>query len=154
VTTPLTILVSRLVTAPIVIFAFATLVRGYKGVGDGFAAGLIAALAVLLQYPALGPNAARQLLPVHRARALARGGLVAAVVLAFAPLAFGDPPLTHAPEPGSEPSHIGSIELTTAFAFDLAIAVLVVGVVVTIFDALAAVAAEREEDDAREGETT
>ena len=144
---PLTILVSRIITAPILIFAFATLVRGYSGVGDGFAAGLIAALAVLLQYPALGPEAARRLLPVARARALARGGLLAALVLAFVPLIFGDPPLTHAPEPGKEATHVGSIELTTAFAFDVAICVLVVGVVVTIFDALAAVAAEREEEE-------
>jgi multisubunit Na+/H+ antiporter MnhB subunit len=153
VTTPLTLLVARLVTAPILIFAFATLVRGYSGVGDGFAAGLIAALAVLLQYPALGPEAARRLLPVERARVLARGGLLAAIVLAFVPLLFGDPPLTHAPPPGTEAAHVGSIELTTAFAFDVAIAVLVVGVVVTIFDALAAVARERE-DEAEEAEST
>jgi multisubunit Na+/H+ antiporter MnhB subunit len=148
--TPLTLLVSRVVTAPLVIVAFATLVRGYQGVGDGFAAGLIAALAVLLQYPALGPTAARRLLPVGRARAAARNALVAAILLALVPLAFGDPLLTHAPEAGEEPAHVGSIELTTAFAFDVAICVLVVGVVVTIFDALAAVAQEREEERERE----
>ncbi len=154
--TPLTVLVSRLVTAPIVMVALAMLVRGYKGVGDGFAAGLVAALAVLLLYPAIGPTAARRLLPVERARAAARNALVAAVLLALVPLAFGDAPLTHAPAPGDEPAHVGSIELTTAFAFDLAICVLVVGVVVTIFDALAAVAAEREEEerDGQEAEAT
>ena len=145
-TSPLTLLVARLLTAPILMFAVATLVRGYSGVGDGFAAGLIAALAVLLQYPALGPAGARRLLPVGRARAFARGGLLAAVVLALVPLAFGDPVLTHAPPPGNEPVHIGAIELTTAFAFDVAICILVVGVVVTIFDALAAVAEERESE--------
>ena len=149
-TSPLTLLVSRLVTAPILIFAVATLVRGYSGVGDGFAAGLIAALAVLLQYPALGPSAARALFPVERARAAARVALLAAVTLALVPLLFDDPPLTHAPEPGKEPAHVGSIELTTAFLFDVAICVLVVGVVVTIFDALAAVAAEREEEEGGE----
>lgn len=146
-TSPLTVLVSRLVTAPILMYAAATLVRGYSGVGDGFAAGLIAALAVLLQYPALSPAAARRLLPVDRARAVARVGLLGAIVLAIAPLAWGDPPLTHQPRPGTEPGHIGSIELTTAFAFDVAICVLVVGVVVTIFDALATVAAEREQEE-------
>jgi multisubunit Na+/H+ antiporter MnhB subunit len=150
ITSPLTVLVARVVTAPILIVALATLVRGYKGVGDGFAGGLIAALAVLLQYPAFGPDGARRLLPVHRAPQVALAGLFGALVLAVAPLAWGDPVLTHAPAPGTEPAHVGSIDIATAFAYDVAIFVLVLGVVVAIFDALAHAAMDDDETEAAE----
>ena len=59
VTTVLTRMVARLLLAPVLVVAAAVLVKGYADVGDGFAAGVIAALGVLLQYLAFGRAAVR-----------------------------------------------------------------------------------------------
>lgn len=142
--TVLTQVVSRLLLAPVLAVAVAVLVKGYGGPGDGFAAGVIAALGVLLQYVAFGRDAVRAVLPVRHARTLTFAGLGLAVVIAFVPLAFGDPVLTHRPAAGTDPIYLGTLELITAFAFDVAIFVLVLGAVLTVLDAIAGSQLERE----------
>lgn len=141
-TSVLTQTLARLLLGPILMVALAVLVKGYADVGDGFAAGVIAALGILLQYLALGRAEATRLLPVRLVPPLAFAGLLAALAVAFWPLLVGDPVFTHVPAPGEDALHLGTVELVTAFAFDVAVFLLVVGAVVGIIHAIAQVAEE------------
>ncbi|HSK16676.1 MAG TPA: MnhB domain-containing protein [Gaiellaceae bacterium] len=141
-TGPLTETVVRSLLAPSFVVAFAILVKGYSDVGDGFTAGVVAALGVLLQYTAFGRRAVAEALPVRLAPAVALGGLLLAAVVSFAPVLWDAPPLTHYPRPGEDVIHIGTLELLTAVAFDAGVFLLVLGISVGIVDALAH-AAER-----------
>jgi multicomponent Na+:H+ antiporter subunit B len=142
VTTAMTRVAARLLLAPTVVIAIAILVKGYSDVGDGFNAGVIAALGVLLQYLAFGYREAERMLPVRLAPAGAIAGLMLALVVTFAPLAWGDPPLTHLPAPGADVVHLGTLELLTAVAFDIGVFLLVFGAAVGIIRTIA-LAAER-----------
>ena len=137
-TSVLTRSVARALLAPGLVVAAAILVKGYADVGDGFAAGLVASLAILLQYVALGRDTVARALPVVRAPALALSGLALAVTVLAAPLVTGRAPLEHWPPAGEEPVHVGSLEIITAVALDVGVFLLVVGAAVTIIDAIAA----------------
>lgn len=137
-TTVLTRMVARGLLVPTLVVATAILVKGYVDIGDGFAAGLVAALGVLLQYLAFGRDEVAAALPVERAFQVAFAGLALAVVVLIVPFAAGGSLLEHWPPPGDKPLHIGSLELITAVAFDIGVFLLVLGGAVAIIDALAA----------------
>lgn len=141
-TSVLTRMVARGLLAPTLVVATAILVKGYADVGDGFAAGVVAALGILLQYLAFGRDEVAAALPIHRAPAVALAGLAIGVVVLTMPMLLGGAPLEHWPPPGQEPIHIGSLELISAVAFDVGVFLLVVGSAVAIIDALAASAEE------------
>jgi multicomponent Na+:H+ antiporter subunit B len=145
-TTVLTRAVARLLLAPVLMVAAAVLVKGYADVGDGCAAGVIAALGVLLQYLAFGRAAVEQALPVRRAAQLAVGGLLLALAVAFLPVLGGGAPLQHAPAPGYEVVKLGSLELIGAVAFDVGVFALVLGMVVAT---IGLIAGTREEEAGR-----
>lgn len=140
--TELTKLTARLLFAPILVIAVAVLVKGYESVGDGFSAGVIAALALLLQYLALGREEAERRLPMRLVPALAFAGLLAALAVAAIPLLRGDPLLTHVPAPGADVTVLGTLEVITAVAFDAAIFLLVLGAAVGIIHTIARAAEE------------
>ena len=142
-TTVLTKMVARLLLVPVLMVAAAILIKGYVDVGDGFAAGVIAALGVLLQYLAFGRAAVERVLPVRHAPKLAIGGLLVALAVAFVPVLLGRPPLQHAPAPGADVVHLGTLELLTAVAFDAGVFALVLGVVVAIIHLIAGAVEER-----------
>ena len=131
-TTALTRTAARLVLAPTMVVAAAILVKGYSDVGDGFNAGVVAALGVLTQYLAFGRSEVERLLPVRLAPAAAITGLVLALTVTFAPVLVGDPPLTHLPGPGEDVVRLGTLELLTAVVFDVGVFLLVLGAVVGI----------------------
>lgn len=137
--------VARLVFLPSLAVAAAILVKGYSDAGDGFTAGIVAALGVLLQYAAFGRRRVARHLPVEHASSVALAGLALALAIAFGPLLLGDEAVTHYPRPGAPVVHLGTLELLTAVAFDVGVFLLVLGVTVGAVDALAR-AAEREED--------
>lgn len=141
-TSVLTRMVARGLLAPTLVVAAAILVKGYADVGDGFAAGLVAALGILLQFLAFGRDAVAAALPIGRAPAVALAGLAIAVAVLTMPMLLGGAPLEHWPPPGQEPIHIGSLELISAVAFDVGVFLLVLGSAITIIDALAASAEE------------
>lgn len=143
-TTLLTRLVARLLLAPVLMIAAAVLVKGYADVGDGFAAGIVASLGVLLQYVAFGRDAVARALPVARAPEAAFAGLAVALVVALVPLARGEALLTHAPPPGADVVHVGTLELVTAVAFDVGVFVLVLGAAVGIIDLIARAADDED----------
>ncbi len=148
-TTELTKLTARLMFAPILAIAIAVLVKGYDSVGDGFSAGVIAALGLLLQYLALGREEAERLLPMRFVPALAFVGLLAALAVAAIPLLRGDPILTHVPAPGAEVTVLGTLEIITAVAFDAAIFLLVVGAAVGIIHTIAKASEEESREESR-----
>lgn len=137
-TTVLTRAVARMLLAPVVMVALAILVKGYVDVGDGFAAGIIAALGMLLQYVAFGRAAVERALPVRHAPRLAVAGLLIALAVAFVPVLLGGAPLEHSPAPGAHVTTVGTIELITAVLFDVGVFALVVGVCVAVISYLAA----------------
>jgi multisubunit Na+/H+ antiporter MnhB subunit len=143
VTTVLTRMVARLLLVPVLMVAAAILVKGYVDVGDGFAAGVVAALGVLLQYLAFGRAAVERVLPVRHAPKLAVGVLLVALAVAFVPVLAGQPPLRHAPAPGAEVVHLGTLELLTAVAFDAGVFALVLGMVVATIHLIASTIEER-----------
>lgn len=136
-TSVLTRMVARGLLAPTLVVATGILVKGYGDVGDGFAAGVVAALGVLLQFLAFGRDEVAQALPVGRAPGVALSGLAIGVAVLTVPLLLGGAPLEHWPPPGDEPVHIGSLELISAVAFDVGVFLLVLGSAVAIIDALA-----------------
>ena len=123
--------VCRLLFAPTLMVAFATLVKGYAETGDGFAAGVIAALAFVMQFVAFGERDVRRMLHTRYAPAIAVIGLALALVVTFVPVLMGAPILTHSPPPNAAVVHLGTVELITAFAFDVGVFLLVVGFSVT-----------------------
>ena len=137
----MTVVIERLaqrLLAPALIVAAALIVKGYADVGDGFSAGVIVALAIALQYIALGAERVEAMLPVLRAApAAAIGGLLVALAVGFSGLLGDDPPFTYLPHPGDEPVHVGSLEVIAAVAYDLALFVLVVGVLTMLIHHLA-----------------
>ncbi|MEX2252568.1 MAG: MnhB domain-containing protein [Thermoleophilaceae bacterium] len=136
-TSVLTRAAARLLLAPTFVIALAILVKGYSDVGDGFSAGVVAALGVLVQYLAFGVRETERLLPVRFAPAAVIAGLLLALVVAFAPLAWGEPPLTHLPYAKADVVHLGTLELLTAVAFDVGVFLLVLGASVGIIRTIA-----------------
>lgn len=139
-TSVLTQVISRLLLAPILVIAIAILVKGYADVGDGFSAGVVAALGILLQYMAFGRAETERLLPIRFVPLLAFIGMLIALALAAIPLLRGEALLTHMPAAGADVIHIGTLELITAVGFDIAIFLLVLGAAVGIIHAIAVVA--------------
>lgn len=127
VTSVMTRVVARLLLAPTLIAAVAILVKGYAQPGDGFSAGVVAALGILMQYLAFGRYEVERMLPVRGIGRLSYVGLLIALTVAIVPLFLGDPIFTHYPAPGAHVIYIGTIELITAVAFDCGIFLLVLG---------------------------
>lgn len=129
--------VARLLPGPSLMVAASLIVKGYAEVGDGFAAGVIVALAIALIYVALGAEGAEAVLPMLRhAPALAIGGVLLALASGFFPLLFGEPPVTHYPRPGEHVVKVGALELFTPLLLDIGVFLLVVGVLTTLLHQL------------------
>ncbi len=124
--------VARLLYLPTFVVAAAILVKGFVQTGDGFSAGVVGALGVLLRYLAFGHEEAKRLPAVRHATAIAFAGLLVALGVAGAPLLLGDAVLTHYPPPGTEPIHLGTLELMSAVLFDLGVFLLVFGFAVGV----------------------
>lgn len=128
--TTVTQTVARLLLAPLLVLALGVLVKGYTDVGDGFTAGILVAIGVLMQGVAFGHREAERLLPVRWAYRLALFGVLLGLVIAIAPLVAGEPIFTHFPRAGESPVKLGTLELITAVLFDAGVFLLVLGTVV------------------------
>jgi multisubunit Na+/H+ antiporter MnhB subunit len=123
----------RLLVPPLLLLALYLLVAGHNRPGGGFVAGLVVAAALVLRSQARSVDDALRLLPAGPTLLLA-GGLATATLTALAPLLAGggvlDQPFTERVLP-----LFGTVKLTAASAFDIGVAVLVVGVVAAVLDA-------------------
>jgi len=108
--------------------------RGHNAPGGGFIAGLITAVALILQYMANGIAWTRQQWRLRYHPLIAWGVLIAAATGAGSWL-FDHPFLTSAFGHFSLPV-VGEIELATAMLFDLGVYLAVVGVVMLILATL------------------
>ena len=148
--------IARLLYLPTFVIAAAVLVKGFVQTGDGFSAGVIAALGIVLRYMAFGHEATRGIPAVRHAAAVSFAGLLVTLGVAAAPLLLGEPVLTHFPRAGTEPLHIGTIEVMTAVLFDFGIFLLVFGFAVGLVSYFARSISQREAADPetlpREGE--
>ena len=130
---PIIDVVAPRLLAPAVMLAAALIVKGYTDVGEGFSAGVIVALAVSLRYVALGYRRAERTFRIGRhAHVIAALGLLVALASGFAGAAVGEPPFTHLPPAGEAVIHIGTLELSTAVAFDVGLFMLVFGSLVVL----------------------
>jgi multicomponent Na+:H+ antiporter subunit B len=127
------LVVARLLWGPSVVVGVSLIVKGYVDVGDGFAAGVVVALAIALFYVGLGASAAERALPFLRyAPRLMTAGLLLCIGTGFFPLLFGEPVFSHLPGPGAHVLTVGSLELFTPLLFDLGLFLLVVGVLTVL----------------------
>jgi multicomponent K+:H+ antiporter subunit A len=104
--------------------------RGHNLPGGGFIAGLITAIALIMQYLANGVAWTHARLPAHT-HPLIAAGLILALLTGAASWLFGRPFLTSAFGHFSLPV-IGEFELASVLAFDLGVYLVVVGATLLI----------------------
>lgn len=135
--TELSKIAARLLLLPIFIVALGMLVKGYADPGDGFSAGVIAALGVALQIFVFGPSELERLPIVKYAPFGAFAGLVLALLTAFVPAFTGKSLFTHSPAAGEKALRFGTLEFITAVAFDVGVFLIVFGFCVGVIGAIA-----------------
>ena len=137
VTTIATQAIARALLPLSVMVALAELVKGYSDTGDGFSAGVILGLAAIIQVAAFGIGVIDRVPLLRYAPFGALAGVLLALVIAFTPLIFGYPVMTHQPRPHHAVIHLGTLELITAVGFDLGVCLLVFGFIVGVMTILA-----------------
>lgn len=135
--TILTKTIVRSLFLPSLVVAVAVMVKGYVDTGDGFAAGAIAALAILLQVVVFGIDEVERRLPLQIAPILAYAGLGIGLLVAFIPVLFGQPIMSHYPKLAEDVIHLGTLELLTAVLFDVGVFLLVLGFCVSAITMIA-----------------
>lgn len=138
-------IVARVLFLPTLLIATALFVKGFTQIGDGFSAGVVAALGVLLWHLAYGRGVAEKIPLVKYAPAISFAGLFVTLGVAAFPVFLGDAILTHYPGPGTEPIHLGTLEVMTAVLFDGGVFLLVFGFSVGIVSIFARAIAREEE---------
>lgn len=135
--------VSRVLFYLVLVYSLYLFFRGHHNPGGGFAAGVMAASAVIIWALAFERTAALKLVPVHPRYVIATGLLIMVAVGLGATL-LGYPFLTH----GAGNFHIpylGEIELASATFFDLGVLLVVFGVIHWIMVAMSdGIALEQE----------
>ena len=135
---------TRLLAALLLMFSVYALLRGHNLPGGGFIAGLITAVALVLQYMALGQSRAEALLRAGGGRRFVRWiglGLGIAALTGAGAFALGYPFLTSAHGHPHLPL-LGDIPLATAALFDLGVYITVVGSTLLTLSTLGAVSRE------------
>jgi multicomponent K+:H+ antiporter subunit A len=120
---------ARLVLPLAMVVTLYIFLRGHNLPGGGFIAGLITAVAMVLQYMALGQTRAESLLRASGGRRFVRGigiGLGIAGLTGAGAWLFGQPFLTSA-HTNPVVALLGELPLATAALFDLGVYITVVG---------------------------
>ncbi len=119
--------VARLILIPGWIVAIALMLKGYVDIGDGFSAGVVAALVVAVQGLAFGAEEMERMVFARMAPIMAFSGLAIAYAIAFIPPLFGHPAMLHQPTMNEPATHFGVIEFITPVLFDVAVFLVVYG---------------------------
>ena len=141
--TVMTQVIARLIFPASLAIAAAILVKGYVDTGDGFSAGVIAATGVVLQYMAFGYENVRQTMPIRWAPFGMVFGLLLSLGVAFVPAILGEEIFSHAPPPGGELIHLGSLEVHSAVLFDVGVFLIVFGFIVQATSMIAQIVERR-----------
>lgn len=145
-TTEMTRTTCRILLLPILMVAVGVLIKGYADVGDGFSAGVIASLGVVLQGVAFGAAEFDRLPLVRYAPLATFAGLFLALTVAFAPVLVGDSIFLHRPEAGNPATHFGAVEFITPVLFDIGVFLIVFGFSVGSLSAVARETVRRERE--------
>ena len=138
-------MVARLVLPLALVVSAYIFWRGHNLPGGGFIAGLVTAVALVLQYQALGQNRADALLHAGGGRRYTRWigiGLGIAALTGLGAFAFGHAFLTSAFGHPVVPL-LGEMSLATAALFDLGVYITVVGATMLMLSVLGAASKER-----------
>ncbi len=122
---------SRLLLPLALLVSVYIFLRGHNLPGGGFIAGLVTAVALILQYLTNGVVWTKQRLPAAQAHPLIAWGLLIALLTGLGSWLFGRPFLTSAFGHWSLPL-VGEVELASATAFDLGVYLVVVGATLLI----------------------
>ena len=125
----------RLVLPIASVVAVYLFMRGHNESGGGFVAGLVASVALILQYIAAGTQWVESHMSLRRSRWLAVGLLLAAIT-GLGALAFGYPFLTTHTAQLHLPL-VGEMHVPSALFFDMGVFAVVVGATLLILTALA-----------------
>lgn len=128
---------ARILLVPGWVVAIGVMLKGYVDIGDGFSAGVIAGLVVLLQGLAFGADELDRMAISRYAPVIAIAGLALALAVAFTPLLFGEPLFTHWPPINEDVFHFGALEFITPVLFDIAVFLIVYGFSVGALTAVA-----------------
>ena len=143
---PLMLRVAARIVLPLALVASVYIFwRGHNLPGGGFIAGLVTAIALVLQYMALGQQRAEAVLHAAGGRRYIRWigtGLTVAALTGVGAFVFGRPFLTSAFGHPVVPV-LGELPLATAALFDLGVYVTVVGSTMLMLSALGAASKER-----------
>lgn len=148
--------VSRIMLLPTFLIAFAVMIKGYADIGDGFSAGVIASLGIILQGVAFGADEFDRLPLVRYAPLAAIAGVFLSLCVVFAPVLAGKPIFTHWPPAGEKVAHFGALEFITPVLFDIGVFLVVFGFCVSSVSSIARALQrqEREEHVARDSGTS
>jgi multicomponent Na+:H+ antiporter subunit B len=118
---------ARVLLVPGFVIAIGIMLKGYVDIGDGFSAGVIAALVVVVQGLAFGAEELEKIAAARLAPLMGFIGLGMAYALAFVPVMFGYPILSHFPRMNEPVTHFGGLEFITPVLFDISVFLLVYG---------------------------
>ena len=146
--------VTRMIFHVIVIFSVYVLLVGHDAPGGGFAAGLIAGLALALRYIAGGSFELGEAAPVDPGRMMGLGLLIASATAAYGLIAGGDA-LQSTILKATVPV-LGDLKFVTSTIFDIGVYLIVIGLVLDVLRSLGAeldrqVVLERRDVDATAG---
>jgi multicomponent K+:H+ antiporter subunit A len=127
--------IARLTLHLMLLFSIYLLLRGHNAPGGGFIAGMLTAVAIILQMVAFDVESFKQEIPWNPLR-IVMTGLTLSALTGLGALALGRPFLTstfghlHLP-------FLGEVELVTAALFDLGVYLVVVGTTLGIIRTIA-----------------
>ncbi|WP_461639411.1 Na+/H+ antiporter subunit A [Leucobacter sp. BZR 635] len=137
--------VVRLVFHGLLILSVFLLLSGHNAPGGGFAAGLVAGLALVARYLAGGRHELRATVSLDAGRILGIG-LALAVTMAIVPLFFGQPALASS-WVDVDLGPFGTLPLVTSTLFDIGVYLVVFGLVLDVLRSLGSEIDEHEEAD-------
>ncbi|MET0447865.1 MAG: hydrogen gas-evolving membrane-bound hydrogenase subunit E, partial [Aeromicrobium sp.] len=141
----------RILFHTIIVVSLYLLFAGHNLPGGGFAAGLVAGMALVMRYVAGGRYELGAAAPTDAGRLLGVG-MTLAVACAIVPLFFGAPPLTSDYIEGELPI-LGHVEFVSSTIFDVGVYLVVIGLVLDVLRSLGA-EVDRQTQELRTGEVS
>lgn len=137
--------VVRLIFHALILLSFYLLLTGHNTPGGGFAAGLVAGLALVARYLTGGRDELGATVPVDAGRILG-AGLALASTMALLPLFFGQAALSSA-WIDLDLGPLGTVPFVTSTLFDVGVYLVVFGLVLDVLRSLGAEVDKQEEDE-------